>query len=68
MLPKIADRAIVVAEMDLPVPEFEIQERIVWKYGKADWDTLRSEFATTDDALQTPSLGTFFCHHPLLAC
>ena len=34
--------------MKLPVPETETKKRIVWRYGKADWDALRTKLDSVD--------------------
>ena len=48
VLSKIADHALVLTRMNLPVPESEIHERMVWRYQKADWVGLRAGLATID--------------------
>ena len=48
VLPKIADHELVLCYFDLPVPETEKCDREVWKYGKADWDAVRTELSLVD--------------------
>ena len=48
VLPKITDHECVLVYFDLPVPETEAKQRLVWKYGDADWNGLRDELAKTD--------------------
>ena len=56
VLPQIADHSIVQVHFELPVPCFDSQERMVWKYPKADWDALREELAACEwDTLESMS-------------
>ena len=48
VLPPISDHSLVLAELDLEVPESQKRKRKVWKYGQADWDGLRKYFEQID--------------------
>ena len=46
VLPKIADHGRVLAQLKLPVPASQSNERIVWRFLKADWEALQTELST----------------------
>ena len=48
VIQKVAEHNGVLCFYALPVPETEYHERIVWRYAKADWDTLRSKLEAID--------------------
>ena len=45
---KIADHAIVIARLNLTLPQTAAHKRKVWSYMKADWGGLKEELQETD--------------------
>ena len=45
---KIADHAVLLASLNLPIPQTVAQWRQVWLYTKADWEGLKADLRDTD--------------------
>ena len=48
VLPKLADHACVLVQCRLPIPQAEVKQCWVWRYDKADWDSLRDTLKNID--------------------